>query len=100
MPLAGELLFKDPEAELFYGMDWSDWLVEPALIAASEWIITGPDEALTAAHPTIVTGSQVTQVQLLGGTLDTRYTVTNRITTNETIPQIDDRSFAVLIYDR
>jgi len=96
---AGTTVHKDPAAEVFYGMDWSAWLTG-AGIATSEWMITGPDATLTFDSESVVSGGASTQLRLLGGTAGTLYTVTNRITTDEAIPQIDDRSFFVRVAER
>ena len=95
----GITIVKDPESEVFYGMDWSAWL-GAATIAVSDWSVSGPDTALTFDNDSLVTGSRSTQLRLVGGTVGTVYTVTNRITTAETIPQTDDRSFFVRVHER
>jgi hypothetical protein len=94
------VMLKDPDAALFYGLDWSKWLAAGALIAESAWLVEGPDTTLTFDHASVVQGQTSTQLRLLGGTAGKLYTVTNRITTNEAVPQTDDRSFAVQVSER
>ena len=96
----GALLDKDPDAELNYIMDWTAWLGASATIDASEWFVSGPDSSLTISTDEIIAGDLTTQVFLTGGTLHKSYTVTNRITTNETPERIDDRSFMLRIRQR
>jgi len=79
---------KDPDADLDYGIDWSDWLPDGDSVQTSTWIITGPDSTLVAGV-TSVDGNQTT-VWLSGGTLGQVYTVTNRVVTTE--GRTDDRS--------
>jgi hypothetical protein len=100
MAVPGDLLPKDPDAELFYVMDWTDWLPESALIATSEWEIDGGDGELILDNSAIVSGNLKTRVRLVGGTLGERYTVRNRIVTSESPTQTDDRSFVVAIVHR
>jgi len=96
----GALLDKDPDAELNYVMDWTLWLGDDAEISVSEWIITGPDSDLVVDSDEIMAGSLKTQAFLSGGTLGRAYTLTNRITTNETPDRIDDRSVTLRIRQR
>lgn len=95
----GALLDKDPNAELPYSMDWSAWLGEGVTIVTSTWLIS-PSAGLTQSDDEILDGDQSTHVWLSGGTLGRTYTVTNRITTNETPARTDDRSFYLRIVQR
>lgn len=95
----GATLTKDPDAELMYAFDWSNWLVSPAQIASSSWTITPPAgelvSALTSDNET--DNGTSTFARLLGGTLGKTYTITNEVVTNETPPQMDNRSFRLRI---
>lgn len=95
----GSLVPKDPQASAWpKGIDWTDYLAEigaSETISTSTWAITGADAVLTAASPSIVTGSKKTQIKLSAGTLGVRYTVTNTIVTSSGIT--DERSFTVLV---
>ena len=94
---------KDPDSTEPVSLDWSDYLEElgsGVQILTSTWLITGPDSTLISASPTVLSGRLQTQTFLTGGTLGGRYTVTNRIITNSTVADIDDRSFPVLIQQR
>lgn len=112
MRRAGDLVVKDPDSDEPYGFDWSDFIAElgaGSAIASSSWTITGPDATLTK-HDTstsitaLIDGVTVTghftQLYLTGGTVGRRYTVTNRIVTNNTPPVTDDRSFSVSVANR
>lgn len=92
----GETLTKDPDAILTYQFDWASWL-GAALITTSTWEIDGPDAVLTKDQESIVSGSQQAQVRLTGGTAGKSYRLTNRIVTNETPAQTDDRSVTIRV---
>jgi len=94
----GELVTQDPDAHLVYGFDWSAWLADAA-IAASTFAIAGPDEALVFDSAAVASGGKQTSLRISGGTLGATYEVVNRITTDETPPQIDDRAFRVQVLE-
>lgn len=98
----GQTVKKDPGAELVYEFDWTEWLSSSAQIQTSTFSIGGTDEnpvTLTKDNESIVTGGKKTRVRLIGGALRQVYTLTNRIVTNETPAQTDDRSIRVEIMD-
>jgi hypothetical protein len=98
-------IYKDPEANLDYQVVWYDWLGTD-LISVSTWIvpagITKVSDTVNGASLVIdgVTypAGTVTTVWLSGGTLGTRYRLTNRVTT--AAGRIDDQSFDVVIKDK
>jgi len=95
---SGGLIVKDPNAEEVYVVDWGlEHLATGVEIDDSEWIISGRDTALTEDEDAILTGNRRTSIRLAAGTLGYRYTVTNRIVTNESPAQTKDASFEVLI---
>lgn len=87
-------MIKDPDARLDYMRDWSDWLAPVGdTIETSEWIVPDGLEASEESHD-----DTTATVWLAGGTVGTRYEITNRITTAG--GRIDDRSFNITIRDR
>ncbi len=95
----GDLVLKDPDALNDAAFDWTAYL-GAATITTQSILITGTDALLVADTVTRdVTNKKVTY-RLTGGTLGVRYTVTCRITTNETPAQTDDRSIDVLVQQR
>lgn len=84
---------KDPNAKLDYGFDWSAWLVTDT-ITASTWVVSPAGPTLSGAtfSPTKTT------IWVDGGTADTKYRLTNHITT--TAGRIDDRSFNLKIKEQ
>lgn len=95
----GHLFVKDPNAELIYHFDWTDWLATSAQIASYVLTIDGPDTALTKDNDTIVTGGKKVQVRILGGTLGKKYNLECKIVTNESPTQTDERSVDYQIRD-
>ncbi len=86
---------KSAGASRVYVWDWTDD-IGAAEIAGSTWTITG-DGALTKDNESIVTGNKKTQVRLIGGTLNTVYTVVNTITTNGSPAEIEPATVKVRI---
>lgn len=84
---------KDPDAVLDWEIDWSAWLDTGETIVTSTWIV--PDGLTQDSDSS--TGTTAT-VWLAGGTVGTRYTVTNRITTSA--GRTDDRSIRISVQDR
>ena len=95
---SGGLVTKDPNNAEVFTVDWDqERLAAAVTITTSTWTVTGPDSELSEDEASIVTGNRKTQIRLTGGTLHKRYTVTNRIVTNETPAQTLDASFDVWI---
>jgi hypothetical protein len=95
---SGGQLTKDPNSEEFVTMDWDvEHLPLGVTIATSTFTITGPDASLDFDNDDILTGQRETTLRLTGGTEGKRYTVTNRIVTDETPSQTKDASFRVLV---
>lgn len=97
MARPNEVLIKDPNDELIYEVDWSEWLGDDEIVSSTFTISTAPDAELTKDNPGIVTGNQKTVVRLLGGTVGKQYRITNQITTDESPTEKVERSFYVRI---
>ena len=96
----GCLKQKDPDSIEPRGFDWTDWLAEigaSETISSSSWVVS-PTGSITLSSSSIVTGAKKTQVKLTGGTVGTKYTLTNSIVTSSGYH--DDRSFFVLVTER
>lgn len=88
---------KDPDAILDYSIDWSEWLNPGEGIASSAWEVSGSGLTIgSGSYAPTVSGTS-TIVWLLGGTVGTRYKVTNHITSDSSPARSDDRSFYVYI---
>lgn len=84
---------KDPDAALFYGFDWSEWLASGETISNSTWTVAA---GITGTSPGYTTTS--TSIKLSGGTDGSIYNVTNRITTSS--GQVDERTLRIMVGQR
>jgi hypothetical protein len=84
---------KDPDAEITYGFDWTDYL-QGKTILSSEWSATG----ITVESSSFT--NNATAAVLSGGERGRNYNVTNRITfTGATGTETDDRTLVVPVRD-
>jgi hypothetical protein len=83
---------KDPDANLDYTIDWTQWLGTDT-IAASLWEVSSTDLIIGNDSKT----NTATTVWLSGGLAGQVYKVTNRITTAE--GRIQDQSFRLNVKD-
>ena len=81
---------KDPDSNLDYGFDWTDWLVTGESIASSSWIL--PSDLV---EESTIFSANKTSIYFSGGVSGYTYTVTNRIVTDSTPPRTEDRSFTL-----
>lgn len=101
----GNIIQKDPDATLTYGMAWADWLDGDTLSTAVWTVPAGITKGTASinAAPIDVDGvsqaaNTVALVSLSGGTAGIDYTVTCRVTT--AAGDIDDRSIVVACRER
>lgn len=87
-----QALIKDPDADLDYGIDWTDWLGDDEIVQ-STW--AAPD-GITADRPGHAGG--LTTVWIRGGEVGQAYRVINRIIT--AAGRTDDRSINLRILQR
>lgn len=85
---------KDPDATLDYRVDWTAWL-NGDTISSSTWIVAEVAGAAGLVKSNEDNTATTTIVWLSGGTVNTRYRVTNRIVTAG--GRTDDRSFGLLV---
>jgi hypothetical protein len=88
---------KDPDAELDYAFDWTDWLAESG-------------DTIASASVSADNGAEVFQIDILGGTVvrawvrggdvGTKVSLTCEITTANTPPRVDDRTVFLKIKER
>lgn len=84
---------KDPNAVLDYRFDWSSWLAASETISTSAMTVSA---GLTKDSESNTTTTAT--VWLSGGAEGTRYTVQNRITTNQ--GRTDDRTIQIRVSNR
>ena len=97
MPVPGDNLQQDPDARLYWDMNWTDFLPSGVTISASSWFTSGEDANLLTSSDSILGGSLIARVRLVGGTLGVRYRVVNRVDLSD--GQEDDRSFWLSIVE-
>ena len=85
---------KDPQAKLFYGFDWGDWLSPNEIISAHTLSVSASQLVITNDYHT--TGSVIFLAS--GGDVGKRYLITCRIET--TGSQIDERTMKIDVKNR
>lgn len=93
----GQLKVKDPASVKIGQFDWDSYLDAGVELMTPTVVVAGPDALLTVASVALVSGNRKVNFKLSAGTLGATYTVTCQVTTVEAVPQIDERSFLVLI---
>lgn len=83
---------KDPNAVVDFSRDWSPWLGADT-IATSTWVVATGLTSVTTTHD-----DTSTTVWLSGGTANTDYDVTNRITTAG--GRTEDRTWLIQVRER
>lgn len=84
---------KDPDANLDYPFDWSDWLPSGDTISSVTWVVSsGLIQGTTSNTATSAT------IWLSGGTSGNAYSVTCRITTSQ--GRIEDRTITIRVSQR
>ena len=86
-----------PLANLDYGFDWSQWLMQGETISISSWTISG---GLVKSQEQNLLG--VTSVFISGGVSGTIYKLTNSITTSVSggVTRTDSRTISLSCKDR
>ncbi len=85
---------KDPDSTLDYTLDWSDWLAGDETIVESTWTLSG----VTSVNESRTTTT--TTIFVRGGTVGETASLTNRITTSNAVPRIDERTLLLSIQER
>ena len=96
----GAWISKDPEAQLVYSMDWSEWLSTGQTIVSVDYTENSRvnDTAPLVIESEGVQGGNLTYCELSGGAVGKIYTVTAAITTDD--GATDRRSFRVKVENR
>lgn len=95
--MSNRLFIKDPNAILDYSVDWSAWLISSTTsadtISTSTWIVPSGITQTTNSHT-----NTVATVWLSGGSADSTYELTNRITTAG--GRTDDRTILIKVQNK
>lgn len=96
----GTWIPKDPEAQLVYSMDWSQWLATGQTIASVNYTENSRvnDTAPLVIESEGVQSGTITYAEISGGAVNKVYTVTAEITTDD--GSIDRRNFRIKIENR
>jgi len=93
---------KDPEAQLIYKFDWSEWLLAGDSITSAVYSIQArandPEPLVLESSGMSGTNNSITYVELSGGQLGKSYTVTAAIATDDGL--LDRRYFKVKVEAR
>lgn len=94
--MSGQYL-KDPDADLDYRVDWSQWLAAGETITGSSWTVpVGITQGTGPQAPTFDSTSAT--IWLTGGTDGQAYPITNRVTTSA--GRVDDRTITITVRQR
>jgi hypothetical protein len=86
---------KDPAANLDWVFDFADWLATSETISSVSWTVSpGLTIGTTSATSTNAT------IWLSGGAPGKVYSVACKVTTNNTIPRVDERTITIRVTDR
>lgn len=97
----GSWIAKDPQAQLIYSMDWTEWLVAGDTLSSATYAlqVRANDPApLIKESQGYNAGTNLSYVELSGGQVGKVYTVTASITTSNGLE--DRRSFRVKVENR
>lgn len=84
---------KDPDAELDYYADWTDWLLDGDAIATSSWTVPTGITSVSESND-----DTAAMIKLSGGLLGKDYRVTNHIVTDTGLE--DDRTLTICVRAR
>lgn len=102
----GNIIRKDPNAVLTYGMAWADWLAGRTIATAVWTVPAGITKGVESVNSAILVDDDgrghaagtVALVGLSGCTAGVSYTATCRVTTTD--GDVDDRSIVVFCVER
>lgn len=97
--VTGYWIEKDPNAKLIYSLDWSEWLLSNDEIQSVEYTVT--PQAAANDIDILDSGTQLgylTYVELEGGAVNTTYTVSAAVVTNN--GSRDTRRFRIKVKNR
>jgi hypothetical protein len=96
----GVWILKDPEAELVYSMDWTEWLPQGDTLSTATYTlqVRANDPAPLVRVSQGVQSGVISYVELSGGQVGKIYTVTAEVTTVDGL--VDRRNFRVRVENR
>ena len=96
----GLTIDKDPEAQLTYTLDWTDWLEDSDTITTATWSAAARrnDPTPITIETSGISNNTKTYVELSGGQSDKTYVITVEIATSDGLT--DRRNFRVNCVNR
>jgi len=96
----GLTIDKDPEAQLTYTLDWTDWLEDSDTISTATWTAAARrnDPTPITVESNGIESNTKTYVELSGGQADKQYVITVEIATADGLT--DRRNFRVNCVNR
>lgn len=96
----GVWIYKDPNAQLVYSMDWSQWLPEGDTLSTATYTlqVRANDPAPLVKISQGVQSGTISYVELSGGQVGKIYTVTATINTQDGL--VDRRNFRIRVENR
>ena len=97
----GSWIAKDPQAQLIYSMDWTEWLADGDTLASVTYALqvrANDPYPLVKESEGFEVGANITYVELSGGNVGKVYTITASITT--ALGSTDRRSFKIKVENR
>lgn len=95
----------DPNSELDYSVNWSNWLVAESL-STSEWFVDEKGQGIVEFYNEGISvespGSTYTFIKFDTDQANEgdEYTITNRINTTSLPPRVEDQSFIIVIVEK
>lgn len=91
--------YKDPDAVLAYGFDWTNWLESGDSVSSVAVAVTAPtgDSTPIVVDSSGVSGA-VTSATLSAGTVGNEYLIRFRMTTANSL--VDDRTIRIYVKER
>lgn len=96
----GLTIDKDPEAQLTYTLDWTDWLEDSDTISTATWSAAARrnDPTPITIETSGISNDTKTYVELSGGQADKTYVITVEVATSDGLE--DRRNFRVNCVNR
>ena len=91
----------DPDSDLDYEVDWTNWLTTD-LVATSVWSLLEGDITKIEFHSAVIFNGQrcVTWIRFIGAVEGDEFIVTNSITTNAATQRKEDASFKIVLTEK
>lgn len=92
----------DPNSDLDYSVDWTNWLETDESVHTSTWVVTeADDETKITLHDAGITSNVTfTFASFTGAEEGEEYIITNRIITDSVVPRTEDSSIKLIMVEK